>query len=1030
MNVSNIHLLEQLLNQSNDAFQVADESGRFIYVNEKACQNLGMSQEEFTSKRVGDIEQIFREEGSWQAHIDDLKSKHELIIEGVNIRKDGSRFPVEVSVKLIEVDGHFYVVAVVRDISERKQQEQLIRAIMDSSFIGVVALRAVRSSAAQQAVDFEYILSNKTADAILMKGAPLSGKKLSELAGQNILKVQDFIRQFNQTLEDGKPSQHIYHTERGGQQAWFQYAIARIDTDTLVVSFNDVTESKTYEKKMEQQQQLLNEILNALPINVFLKDEAGRFLFINENASEIVGLRPEEAVGKNEYDVFPEAIARESARKDQILSRARGKIMMYQEDLEVKDEIRHMIAGKKFIDSSIYKQQSLLLSFSFDNTEAVKAQRDLEEQRKFVRQVIDSAPNLVFVKDWDGNFLLVNQAMADLFGITKEQLILQNNADVHSNRQETEEYIKVDRQVISSGEEIILEEPFTLADGEVKWYQTTKKPFYYEKGETCVLAICVDITQRKKDAEELIRAKKAKEQFLANMSHEIRTPVNGISGMLNLLEDTPTNSEQEKYITSIKEATNNLRVIINDILDISAIESGKLRFEKIGFKPNHQISAVANAFTLQAREKGVTIEEDTDPATRTIVLGDPVRLNQILMNLVGNALKFTYSGKITVSSRLLKAEQQQYHIAFTVTDTGIGIPQEKFEEIFESFKQADTSVTRRFGGTGLGLTICKQLSEMQGGTISVESEVGKGSTFRFVIPYEKGTEADLMVTENSQSGSNDEDIKRLQGMRVLLVEDNDINRIYARNIISKRGCVVDIAENGLIALEKIRKKNYDVVLMDVQMPVMDGLEATKTIRTQFAPPKSEVPIIALTANAIKGDNERCLEAGMNDYLSKPFEPNDLYQVLFKLLKAGADQPNFTTDNSIKMTDRTPKNNKEVEKADLSYIFGICDGDTAFMSEMIQSFIHDTPIALQQMADFIEEANWEQAGRLAHKIKPSVQFISLNNTHELLKTIELKSKTEEAPLFLPDLCKQVSHTILENIPLLHAHLEQNFSQLSH
>lgn len=898
MNNSNIHLLEQILNQSNDAFQVANEWGEIVYVNEKACQNLGMCREDFTSKRVQDIEPFFREEGSWEAHIEDLKTKKELITEGVNIRKDGSRFPVEVSVKLIELEGQYFVVAVIRDISERKQQEQM-----------------------------------------------------------------------------------------------------------------------------------LNDILDALPINVFLQDHNGKYLFMNQCAGELAGLNPEEVVGKTSAEVFPDRQAMHSESLEAQINGSQGETMVDQRDIVVKGKTRHMITGKKRIEPSFHENTSLLLSFSFDNTEAVRAQRELEGQRKFVQQIIDSDPNLVFVKDWDGNFLLVNQAMADLFGKPKDQLIMHNNAEVHLNQQETEEYLKVDQQVISTGQEVTLEEPFTLPDGEIRWFQTTKKPFFYKKEKTCVLAVCVDITQRKRDAEELIRAKKTKEQFLANMSHEIRTPVNGISGMLNLLSDTSTSPEQQKYISSIRAATDNLRVIVNDILDISAIESGKLRFEKIGFKPNHQVSAVINSFTLQAQEKGIRITKESDPDARTVVLGDPVRLNQILMNLVSNALKFTYEGEITVMTRMLQQRNGRCTIEFTVKDTGIGIPDDKFEEIFESFKQADTSVTRRFGGTGLGLTICKQLTELQGGTITVDSELGKGSAFRFTIPYEKGTDADLQTTaQNGADSSTDQNNLPLKGMQILLVEDNDINRIYARNVIMKRGCEVDIAENGLIALEKIRKKDYDAVLMDVQMPVMDGLEACKSIRNNFSSTKSEIPIIALTANAIKGDAEKCLAAGMNDYLSKPFEPEDLYKVLLKFLKpdAGASSTHKNPDKHM------PKNQVTEpgisEQADLSYLQSVCDGDTAFMSEMVSSFINDTPQTLEQLKTEIEKENWEQAGRLAHKIKPSIQLIGLKETYEWLKNMEILSKTDEAAYELPRLLKQVEKNITGNLVILREHLAQNFSEL--
>jgi len=549
-----------------------------------------------------------------------------------------------------------------------------------------------------------------------------------------------------------------------------------------------------------------------------------------------------------------------------------------------------------------------------------------------------------------------------------------------------------------------------------------------------VLAVAVDITQRKKDAEELLKAKQAKEQFLANMSHEIRTPVNGISGMLNLLADTPVNPEQHGYIHSIKEATNNLRVIVDDILDLSAIESGKLRFEKIGFKPNHQIQAVLKTFAFQAKEKGITLEDSIAPGTNTVVLGDPVRLNQILMNLVSNALKFTYSGKISIHTQLLEENHDTCKIQFEVADTGIGIAPNKLAQIFESFKQADSSVTRRFGGTGLGLTISKQLTEMQGGQITVESEEGKGSVFRFCIVYEKGRPVDLVVKQSGQAPDMNSTMHKLKGKKVLLVEDNDINRIYAKNIITKQGCQVDEAENGLIALQKIKKNHYDVVLMDMQMPMMGGIEASKSIRTQFEAPKSEVPIVALTANAIEGDKQKCLDAGMNAYISKPFEPNELYKILHEVLElagTGAMEEAQTAIADMHPEAREPRQDKSSDKLDLSYIYDISDGDVSFMTEMVTTFVSDTPQLLQQLGTHVELGAWKEAARIAHKIKPSMQFVGLHQCLEEMKEIEQLAK-EKSPVTqnILVLFGRVSATVQENLPLLQQHLQQNFSNVKY
>jgi len=396
---------------------------------------------------------------------------------------------------------------------------------------------------------------------------------------------------------------------------------------------------------------------------------------------------------------------------------------------------------------------------------------------------------------------------------------------------------------------------------------------------------CRDIAQRKKDAEELLRAQKAKELFLANISHEIRTPINGIVGMASLLSQSPNVNEQATYLHAIQSAADNLKVIINDLLDLASIESGKLKLEEIGFNLNDLLHSLVNTFSFQVVEKKIELRYQLDENANQIFIGDPVRLNQILLNLISNAIKFTHSGTISISCYVKKKEAKKDLLTFEVKDTGIGIPKDKLNTIFESFSQADASVTRKYGGTGLGLTIVKQLVELQHGTIQVESEEGIGSTFSFTIPYGLGNRDNIKGHLHKSSPLLK---KTLKDYSVLLVEDNDINRLYATSILKIWDCKIDVADNGYVAVEKIKNEDYDIVLMDIQMPVMDGFEATKAIRAS-AHPKNQVPIIALTANATQKDIEQCLACGMNDCIPKPFTPEDLYNKLVQF-KSGSRNP--------------------------------------------------------------------------------------------------------------------------------------------
>ncbi len=384
------------------------------------------------------------------------------------------------------------------------------------------------------------------------------------------------------------------------------------------------------------------------------------------------------------------------------------------------------------------------------------------------------------------------------------------------------------------------------------------------------------IIKAKELAEQSVRAK---ELFLANMSHEIRTPMNAIIGMSDLLSHTSLTKEQQKYLEGIKTSGKNLLVLVNDILDFSKIDAGKFTLEEIGFRVNHVLRSVRSALQIKAEERGIDLDLDVAGIDRQVLIGDPYRLTQVLINLVNNAIKFTPEGKVTIVAKFKSETDKEVDILFEVIDTGIGVSKDKMELIFESFTQADDSVTRRYGGTGLGLAISRKLVELQGGSVGLKSELGVGSTFYFNIRYKKGEEEDLPLAVSKDTV----DSISLKGMKIILVEDNRLNQFLVKSLMQKREIEIDIANNGLEGLQMIQKNEYDLVLMDIQMPIMDGIECTRKIRSELPKEKRHVPIIALTANALKGDNEIYINAGMDDYLSKPFDANVLFAKIKRLV---------------------------------------------------------------------------------------------------------------------------------------------------
>jgi len=387
------------------------------------------------------------------------------------------------------------------------------------------------------------------------------------------------------------------------------------------------------------------------------------------------------------------------------------------------------------------------------------------------------------------------------------------------------------------------------------------------------------------EKEKAQASERAKHQFLANMSHEIRTPMNAIKGMTDILLRRNPKEDQKEYLEGIKQSSDSLLVIINDILDISKIEAGKVELEQEPFSVHELVDNVHTIMQFKAEEKGLELRKDL-PKDAIHVKGDATRLRQILINLLGNAIKFTEKGLVTTT---LSSEQtgNKVHLHFIVSDTGIGIDADRMDRIFKSFEQAYSDTSRKFGGTGLGLSISKMLIELHGGKIWVESEKGKGSRFHFTLPY---AIAETAVQEPHTEFSNANVADELKGIRILLVEDNQFNAVVAQEELEDaiEGVTLVLAENGLIAVEKLKSSDFDVILMDVQMPTMNGFEATKAIRN-FGNEKANTPIIAMTANVLKEEVDFCYQAGMNDFIGKPFDTNELLQKIYNLKNKKNDQ---------------------------------------------------------------------------------------------------------------------------------------------
>ena len=522
-------------------------------------------------------------------------------------------------------------------------------------------------------------------------------------------------------------------------------------------------------------------------------------------------------------------------------------------------------------------------------------------------------------------------------------------------------------------------------DGEERWVKVLGEFQYDEEGNpTHMLGTMQDVTERKKNKQELIKAKDLAEEllnikgdFLSNMSHEIRTPLNAILGFTRLLKETDLKEEQNEMLEAINFSGKNLLVIVNDILDFSKIEANKMTFEGVLFSMNEAVKSALHLLILKAEEKNIDLVFSFDSSISDQLKGDPTRLNQILINLIGNAIKFTEKGSVVLDVKLISDKPTFSEIEFVVTDTGIGIAREKLDSIFESFNQASNDTNRKFGGSGLGLTITKKLIELQGGNIKVESELNKGSKFSFTLFFEKvhNKVPQEPPTENLFSINSD----FLVGKKIIMAEDILINQLLVSKIFQKWNCQLDIVNDGKEVVHQLSNEEYDLVLMDLQMPIMDGYEATKLIREEK---ESQIPIIALSAHASRAEKEKCLNYGMNALVSKPIDEEVLLFEMYKWL-VGIKENEIIKITEVELNEDTTSNSI----INFAYLDSVTKGDKDFVNDLIELVSIEMPKLLERISDFYDENNAESFKKEIHKLKSSITIFGVARGKELIYEME-------------------------------------------
>ncbi len=990
-----------------------------------------------------------------------------------------------------------------------------------------------------QEMQYQRILEHAT-DGILITQNGLicyANPRMAEIAGYSVAQILGtysdqylapeqlkMLAARRQLRAIGKPVPENYETvilHKNGHRI-------EVDVNTTALQFRgkpavlsmvrDIRERKQIERQLHDATEFLQSVINAIPVPLFVRDEEHRYIHVNNAFCEYFDRSAADLLGKDDHELLPTELAASYYRQIDTIFASEQLYEREEVFTNTKGTEQYLLA--RAMPSTLPSGQKILVSTALDITERKVMERQLRDAAEFMNSVINAVPDPLFVKDEQHRFIRVNNAFCQFMGKSADELLGKSDYDFVA-KEEADAFWQRDNLVFASDRSDEIEEVITDQEGNRHHLLTKKASHRLPSGERVLTATILDITSRKEIEDRLREAKEAAESanqakslFLSNMTHELRTPMNGVLGMTSLLLDTPLNEEQQSLVNTIRTSGNALLGVINQILDFSKIEADKLELEESNFDLRVMIEETLDLVAPQATQKSLTLAYFIKENVPLYLVQDVARIRQILANLMSNAVKFTEQGEITITASAQALEADRYQLHFAIQDTGMGIPMDRIGRLFQSFSQVDATITRRYGGTGLGLAISKHLAEAMGGTMWVESTVGKGSTFYFTIharsaDERNGSVADPIVQMHKQaprlySGMNlgrlsdkrilliteNETMRRLieqhlqswsvaltatptlataqaeilvadfdavivdcafnprtnctdtlplvqqftdlpvvmltvlgerlptgvlreriatvtkpihssqlhdalvtviygklvdrlrtrntpkpeadltpgRPLRILLAEDNLVNQRVALGFLAKYGYRADVAGNGLEVLEALTRQSYDLILMDINMPEMDGLVATQQIRLRSSG-EAQPYIIAMTANAMYEDRKRCLEVGMNDYISKPIRMSELSAAIqrVQVITQAVDTSNIdeVIPSPAKVSSATMDRTNPVDPGALQEFAEMMGekGET-MITELIRLYLEGTPVLVKE---FNQGLTVQDMGSIQHAV---------------------------------------------------------------